>query len=774
MLLKFNSHPRPGFYDDTGKFVTAETQSSVGSTHVHTVTANTGGGGAGVSSGGGGGGMSGFGSGQDMGMGGGPQGAQDRYNSVRDRLDEGSVLEDWIPRDAAGLDRMFRLMYHRDHIAGTIVDIIADLIWSEFELGGVKDPQIKKIYMDTMDAIDPVGVMPDVTREFLVLGRSVSSLIFDEKKGIPRDMVSHDPDFIRLTPIPVKGFDPKIDLIPSPALLQFIESVDPRDADARKILPAAYIDAIKKSGGGAGRNSGMTMMPAAGNMAATGGGIPLDPINTLFMARRVFNYDSIGTSFFTRLISFWALEKALINATLTSARRRSRSILHIKAGLDNQWEPTNQELDSIAGLFIAADDDPVGAVVATRTGVDASEIRDGANFYKWSDEWALLTEGKLRALGTNDALLTGESTYSNQEAARTMFMEKAKALRESLTKRMYYKRIFPLIARLHEFRKTTTASIDHGIIIKPANQSKNSYSYTGNEDALKNKLTQREALSIPDSELIMPTISWNKELVYSVDEKKLEIYEKMEDKGVPISIRNWASAGSVDLDAQLSDIENDTLLRRRINEWKAKAEVNPEAEAKLEFLNNLRGVATSQLREVVGSTEHLGPIAGYPFWGEKGTIGSLKGIDLNGFLSKINAADNSSLALGDYYALTNRLMAHFKEPKSAQAAHYLMYRTGLTGVKPSLDSNTIAMLAESVKKSLDKYASHASVYELGMAAKSELDTIASLSTTHKEKALDSVYNTAGRMNKPIASKVKGLNIDPTSSTSKNLFAGKDT
>ena len=118
---------------------------------------------------------------------------------------------------------------------------------------------------------------------------------------------------------------------------------------------------------------------------------------------------------------------------MTSARRRSRSILHVKAGIDNLWEPSPQELDNIAGMFIVADQDPVGAVVATRTGVDTSEVRSGNDFYKWSDEWALLNEGKLRALGANDALLTGDATYSNQESARMFFMERALNLRNTLS-----------------------------------------------------------------------------------------------------------------------------------------------------------------------------------------------------------------------------------------------------------------------------------------------------------------------------------------------------
>lgn len=431
MLYRFNEHPQPGFYDKNGKLVTSSTTSvgNVRTRRPNQVTANAGFGGFGGGSVGGGvgggsssnaaglGGMTEFGGGQS--------GATvDRYNPVRDRLEEGSIVEDWIPRDASGLDDMFMLMYHRDAYAGTVVDLISDLIWCEYDLMGVQDKEILKIYQDSLEAINVVSTMPDLTREYLVLGRSVSSMIFDKGRGIFKDLVNHDPSMIRLTPIPIKGFDPKIDLIPSPALKMFVDSNDPRDLDAKKILPPAYLDAIRKasSGGNSNRKSGMdlgnTWMSASSAQGSMGfGGMPLDPINTLFVARKVFNRDMIGTSLFTRLINFWALEKALINATMASTRRRSRSILHVKAGIDNLWEPTAQEMDNIAGMFIQADEDPVGAVVTTRTGVDATEIRQGQDFYKWSDEWQLLTEGKLRALGANDALLclSGDTLIPTKE-----------------------------------------------------------------------------------------------------------------------------------------------------------------------------------------------------------------------------------------------------------------------------------------------------------------------------------------------------------------------
>jgi intein/homing endonuclease len=359
------------------------------------VTANIGGSFGSPGGGGGGGGSGGGGGGSSFGHGGGNYDIS-RFNPVHDSLEIGSVIEDWMPRDQTGLNQLWRLIYLRDAIVGPAVDLYSNLPYSECRLTGIDDPAIMQVYKDTMERLDIVTMMPELVREFLMIGRFCSSLIFDRRSGVFTDWTTHDPDFLRIEPIPVRGFDPKIDLVASPALKNFLHSMDPRDVNVRDSLPPEFFDEFEKTGT-----------------------YKLNPLNTLFVPRRANPYDYVGTSFLTRIVSFWALEKSLIESTVTNARRRTRSILHITAGLDNLWEPTEDELEAISGLFIQADEDPVGAVVTTRTGVETNEVKAGADFWKLSDEWAFLTEGKMRALGISDAFLSGDACVSGDTLVQT-------------------------------------------------------------------------------------------------------------------------------------------------------------------------------------------------------------------------------------------------------------------------------------------------------------------------------------------------------------------
>lgn len=480
----------------------------------------------------------------------------DRYNPVYDQLEEGTILEDWIPRDGAGLDLLFRRIYLRDPIIGPGVDIIRNLPWSDYSLASIKDKAILKIYEDSMDSLQIPLLMPDVTGDHLIIGRNIMSVIFNERKGIFTGVVPHDPDFIRVSSMPVYGFDPLCDFKISPGFRKFLSSTDPRAIDARQSLPPAFLMAAKS-------NQGF---------------LPLDPVSTIYLARKASQHDQIGTSLLTRCLYFWAIEKALLNAQMSSTRRRSRSFVHLMAGIDNVWEPTPDELDALAGMVIQANEDPVGGVIATRTGVTINEpVGGGQDFYKWSDELDLFSKYKMQAIGISEALLSGDATYNNAEQARSVFVENLATLRFRIVHKMFYQNLFPTLARLHGFVKRTKAEIDHNIRIgKEEAYSKNLpvWAYNAPAPDVLRKLTARKAMQIPISELQMPTIEWSKQLKPNQDEKYLDILEKLKNNEYPVTLKSWAQAAGLNADTIREDSMADEKLRAEIAKDKAAIEAN--------------------------------------------------------------------------------------------------------------------------------------------------------------------------------------------------------
>lgn len=470
----------------------------------------------------------------------------DRFNPVYDFLEEGTILESWIPRDGAGLDMLFRRIALRDPTIGPGIDLISTLPWSDFTLDGIQDKAIRDVYEDCISHMHTQLLMPDITKNFLTIGKDAMSLIFDERKGIFSGVVAHDADFIRVTPLPIYGYDPLVDLKISPAFRNFLMSQDPRMMDAKRALPPDFLHAARS-------NQGF---------------LPLDPVSTIYLARKASTNDYIGTSLLTRCLYFWAIEKALLNAQMASTRRRSRPFMHLMAGIDGTWEPQADELDALAAMVMNVNEDPVGGVLATRTGVTISEpVGAGQDFYKWSDELELFAKYKMQAIGISDALLAGDATYNNAEQARSVFVESLAGLRSRITQGVFYARMFPTIARLHGFVKRSKAEIEHNIRIsrKPAYQTGSHMPIWANTTAVTAaRLTQRKAMSIPDSDLIMPTINWSKQLRPNQDEKTIEILERLKQNEYPVTLKQWAAAAGQDPETIEADVRADKELLKRI------------------------------------------------------------------------------------------------------------------------------------------------------------------------------------------------------------------
>lgn len=345
----------------------------------------SGGGSSGAAGAGGFGGSGGFSG--PWGAGGGRGNSHNRFNPVYDDLSEGSIIEQFMPVDPRRLHRIWRRIYLQDPVAGPAVELYKDLPWSDFQLLGIDDPTIAKLYTDAMNAINVTSLLPELSAEFLVMGKIIGHLTMDESKGYWDKCIMHDPDWIRVTPMPVPGFQPKLDIIPTPEMRAWAHSRDERDLAAHEEVQD-YVEMIRY-----------------------GQDIPLPPEQTFYIPRKTSPYDVIGASAYTRIIMFVAYEKALVNATIAASRRRASRIRHITAGIDDVWEPSPQELDDLSSLFMQADEDPVGAIVVTRTGVTANEVGGGSiqDIVKISDEWQFLLQGKLNALGVSEAFLTGEA-----------------------------------------------------------------------------------------------------------------------------------------------------------------------------------------------------------------------------------------------------------------------------------------------------------------------------------------------------------------------------
>lgn len=462
---------------------------------------------------------------QGMSTGRGPSGASQSNAYLLGADLQDSMLEGIIDtNDPYRLQAIYRDIYLNDHIAGAVVDIRATAIFSDFNLTG-QDDKLLQVYMDNMKRMNVHALHPEMYVDRDVSGSFVASMVYDRNINGFTDVIPLNIADIQVQPTPLFSEDPILRFTVPKHLKDFANDASTEAKRIQQKIPRVMMDAF--------RNAKQ---------------VDLDPLCTLYLPRTTMTGLQVGVSAYRRILHIYLLERMLYRGTLTEFSRRQRSTLHVTAG-DDDWIPTENELLDLVGLFQSTEQDPISAVVATRSAVQTAEIRSGGDFFKWTDISDQLESMKLKGLGMNESILTGDATFNNLETAMSSLIEDMRSTRERLTDGMYYSKLFPLIAQLNDFvepdRKATASR-------------KSSY------------MTDLQAHLNNDSNYKMPQIMWHKTLRPDANRDYLDILTTLEEKGVPVSLRVWAAAGAIDLDKAIEDAEADTLMRKKIKEITGK------------------------------------------------------------------------------------------------------------------------------------------------------------------------------------------------------------
>lgn len=284
--------------------------------------------------------------------------------------------------------KMYRDVYYHDAIAGTAVDIQSNMPFGEFSLTGIDNKDMMNTFENSIANLRLKSLMPNLTRDYMVMGAHISIPIFDSNKRIYTSLIPINIELCDFKPTPFFGDDPLIDVKLSKTLKDYISNNDPRMKRIARSFPKWFIEGINR------------------------GKILLDPQNVLYIPRRVFSTSSMGTSYLRRILPIFLLEKALLRGTIDQAYKRQRPIGLVKAG-DDDWEPTNDEFSNLVNLFQMADMDPVGAIIGIPNTVTYEEVRTGSDFWKIEDIHSAYTqEVKYKALGISEALLSSEVNFA--------------------------------------------------------------------------------------------------------------------------------------------------------------------------------------------------------------------------------------------------------------------------------------------------------------------------------------------------------------------------
>lgn len=479
--------------------------------------------------------------------------------------------------------RLYKDIYYNDPIGGSCVDLTSTLPFSDFNIGGIQNPKVSAAFEEVIERLNIRTLLPELSIDHQVTGAFVANMLYNPQKNTFVDLICHQYENCKVDPLPFYSQDPLITVAFPDSHKAVMGSDSPRIKKLREYLGPEVVKQISNDA------------------------LELDPLSTIYIPRKSFT-NSTGVSYFRRILPIWLLEKNLFRGTLVESARRQRGILHLTLGDGDQWEPTMADMQMAMELFQNADADPLGAVIATRMGISTEEIRQGGDFWKVTDIWDQTMAMKLRALGISESFLSGEATYSNADTSLTVFIEALRSYRDTITTKLFYNKIFPLVSALHGFTVNRSGKL----------------SIKGNMLDKFDSMSNHEILQ-DGSRLLIPSVHWAKQLKPEGDQAYLDMLQALTEKGVPVPLRAMAAAGGFNLDALLADQEDDFELLKRIGKYQkrladVKKEYMPEGDAgpggdealaaamartDLFYENYNRGVRGSVLSEGTGRMKAL-------------------------------------------------------------------------------------------------------------------------------------------------------------------------
>jgi len=433
------------------------------------------------------------------------------------------------------LYKLYRDIYYNDSICGSAVDIMSNSSFGEFTLGGCDDNRVLNDYMDTCHRLGVQELLPEMSKDQLVLGKHCSSLLYNANQKKLTDLMPYAPENLTIVTLPFYNQDPIITVNFPNDVLNFLQSKSKRIEQLKKSLGEAVFEKIKKSQ------------------------LELEPLSTVYVPRKTFSNTDDGISYFRRVLPIYLIEKNLYRGTLVESARRQRGILHLTLGTD-EWIPNVSDMEFMTELFMNADSDPLGAIIATRQGIETNEIRQGGDFWKSTDFADSVQNAKLRCLGISEAFLSGDVNISVSDNSMTMLLEMLYNHRQDITQKFFYNKLFPLISLINGYTLTAKKKL------------------TVRENLMREMDSAERIMALADgSKLFIPKVIWTKQLKQEGDQAYLDRLNSLSEKGIPIPLRLLAAAGGLSLDDLLKQSNEDLDTRKQIKKYTDEiAKLNPQ------------------------------------------------------------------------------------------------------------------------------------------------------------------------------------------------------
>lgn len=223
----------------------------------------------------------------------------------------------FYPTNLSQAIKYWRLFFTLDPVFGNVVEMYADLLSSDFTIGGAGvEGTVKDVFYQAMEDTEVISKLKYFPLLFLVDGEVIPHLYWDKDKGHWTYLAFLDPMYLDVTDVPFINAEPYLEMKLSPDVIKVLRANTEASEKFLRKMPQEFIEYIY-----------------------SGRGIPMNTdYNVTFIPRKMTPFDIRGTSIASRLWRIFMLEDAVFNVCFAKgtpvlmANKRYKRIEEVKIG----------------------------------------------------------------------------------------------------------------------------------------------------------------------------------------------------------------------------------------------------------------------------------------------------------------------------------------------------------------------------------------------------------------------------------------------------------
>lgn len=453
-------------------------------------------------------------------------------------LDTGALLEGYFDYEKIGFLEAVEVcgiytdIYLHHYTAGSIVDVLVEGALGKFtvEQGELSDDEYERFMRQWGGCLNWQDVFSRMLRDRLIHGSAAASLLVDGESADEQKLVGiyqFDRCDYNLTPVPLSGFQPLMEAN-WPALMvsdytRFQSQPEIGDY-LTAIIPPHLFEPFKKRS---------FVKP---DNAVVSVNVPLSRNECV--------------SIFRRILPDWFYARNMLRGNLENSIARINGVSHIAVGMGQGFDapPRIEDLQYYADLFAQAKQDPTGAMVVTRDGVNINEVLAAGGHWQYDSMAESTATRMLRAMRCPEGLLTLDWTADLTQVSAAVTL--LNSIRQSFTQEVIVGRIFLQLSIL--------AKNFHEKALSEVELDAESVSYAS---LLKTKQPI-------DRFVKLPTIRWERKLEVRPDPTmQLDLFEKLKGMGIPSPVLALAAAADIDLETVLANRNRDLEMRKQLKDY---------------------------------------------------------------------------------------------------------------------------------------------------------------------------------------------------------------